>query len=278
MIWNSAPSNEYPSIRDFTLQKKLALMSVHDSIIAARTKQIRDANRKRQTVPFSVDDLVYLSAKNISFSKGLARKLLPKFIGPYRILRDYGNASFQLDLPAHLKRHGIHNVFHSSLLRIHVPNDDRLFLGRMDTQLADPGDDEWAVDKILSHHGARTEAVFEILWKSGDITWLPYYQITHLQAVTDYLELLKVTKISKLPKGQGQPPPDDPQIFLGLVVAEPPPSPIFSFSALIPLSFTHIFSFFGHISSYLNTVSSTTVTPSTGKDFWTGNQYFSFLH
>ena len=121
------------------------------------------------------------------------------------MLKDFGNSSFQLELPAHLKQHGIHDVFHSSLLRIHVPNNDRLFPGRMDTQLTgDDDDDEWAVDRILSHHGSQMDASFEILWKSGDVTWLPYYQITHLQALTDYLELLKVKKISKLPTGHGR--------------------------------------------------------------------------
>ena len=223
MIWNAPPPDEYPSVREFAVQRKLAIMTAHDSIIAARIKQTRGANRKRQDVPFKLGDLVYLSAQNISFKKGLARKLLPKFIGPYKIVRDYENNSFQLDLPAHLKRRGIHDVFHSSLLRIHIPNDDRLFPGRMDTQLSDDfNDDEWAVDRILSHHGSRTDATFEILWKSGDVTWLPYYQITHLQALTDYLELLKIAKISKLPAGRGRPPADDPQVFLGFIAPEVP--------------------------------------------------------
>jgi hypothetical protein len=55
-------------------------------------------------------------------------------------------------------------------------------------------------------------------WKSGDITWRPYYQITHLQALTDYLDLLGVSRISKLPIGQGRPPVDDPQIHLGSII------------------------------------------------------------
>ena len=207
-----------------------------------RGKQTRSANRKRQTAPFNTGDLVYLSSQNISFKKGLARKLLPKFLGPYKISKDFGNSSFLLELPAHLKRRGLHNVFHLSLLRIHVPNDDRLFPGRMDTQLAGEEDgDEWAIDWILSHHGARTNATFEILWKSGDVTWLPYYQITHLQALTDYLELLRVPKIAKLPSGRGRPPQDDPQIFLGLISFDSPPNSIFSF----------LTSFFGDLVSTL---------------------------
>lgn len=59
----------------------------------------------------------------------------------------------------------------------------------MDTQVVgeDTLNDEWAVDHIKSHSKAKTDAIFEILWKLGDVTWLPYYQITHLQALTDYL-------------------------------------------------------------------------------------------
>ena len=44
MIWNSAPSSEYPSIREFALQTKLALMTAHDSILEARVKQTHNAN------------------------------------------------------------------------------------------------------------------------------------------------------------------------------------------------------------------------------------------
>jgi hypothetical protein len=74
-------------------------MAAHDSILAARVKQTRDATRKRWTVPFTMGELVYLSSKNITFAKGLARKLIPKFISPYKILEDFGNSSFRLDLP-----------------------------------------------------------------------------------------------------------------------------------------------------------------------------------
>ncbi|KAJ7812109.1 hypothetical protein B0H13DRAFT_2383416 [Mycena leptocephala] len=54
-------------------------------MIAARVKQTRSANRKRQPAPFENGDLVYLNPKNLKFEKGLARKLIPKFIGPYSI-------------------------------------------------------------------------------------------------------------------------------------------------------------------------------------------------
>jgi hypothetical protein len=199
--------------------KKLALMAAHDSILAARVKQTRDANRKRQASPFSEGDLVYLSSKNIKFPKGLARKLIPKYLGPYKILKDFENYSFRVDLPSHLKQRGVHDVFHSSLLRIHHPNDDRLFPGRLDAQIShdvDP-EGEWAVESILSHYGSEDNALFEIKWRSGDITWMPYFQILGLQALEAYFEALGINAISELSTGKGKPPRDDPQVFVGLV-------------------------------------------------------------
>jgi hypothetical protein len=97
MIWNSASSTEYSNVREFAQKKKLALISAHDSIIGARVKQTRDANRKRQLVPFKEGDFVYLSTKNITFAKGLARKLIPKYIGPYKITKDFNNQSFRIE-------------------------------------------------------------------------------------------------------------------------------------------------------------------------------------
>ena len=158
------------------------------------------------------------------------------------------------NIPPHLKQWGVHNVFHSSLLRIHIPSNDRLFPGRMDTQVAveDHTDDEWAVDFIKSHSGSKSDAIFEVHWKSGDVTWLPYYQITHLQALTDYLDLLGVTWISSLPKGTGHPPADDPQIFLGSMALVPThnvfPSCSFSVSPILAIKdfIVSIFSSFSH--------------------------------
>jgi hypothetical protein len=216
MIWDSAKQSEYLGVRNFAIQRKIALMAAHDSILAARVNQIRSANQKRRMIPFEKGDLVYLSAKNIKFPKGLARKLIPKFIGPYRILEDFKNESFRLELPAHLKQRGVHNVFHVSLLWIHILNDDCLFPGQLDTQLgnANGTEGEWAMDHIIKHAGSKSDAMFEIRWKTGDTTWLPYYQVSHLTALQQYFDLLGIESISQLPNGKGQ-PLDDPQTYVG---------------------------------------------------------------
>ena len=114
----------------------------------------------------------------------------------------------------------------------------------MDTQIsgAEDAEGEWAVERIRSHSGSGTDALFEIEWKSGDITWLPYYQITHLQALTDYLDLLGLTQITQLPRGTGRPPSDDPQIFLGSIAPSLVPSSIFCFPLQVPI-LSHVLSY-----------------------------------
>lgn len=106
---------------------KHAVMEAHDAILEGQVKQTRHANKKHQPTLFKLGDLTYVSTKNMSLPKGQARKLMPWYISPYKIIEDFRNNSFKLDLPARLRQWGIHPVFHSSLMRIHVPNDDRLF-------------------------------------------------------------------------------------------------------------------------------------------------------
>ncbi|KDQ32395.1 hypothetical protein PLEOSDRAFT_1026987, partial [Pleurotus ostreatus PC15] len=81
--------------------------------------------------------------------------------------------SFQVDLPLHLIARGIHPTFHASLLRIHVPNDNRLFPGRSFKHIVSSttaNAREWNVKEILSHSNAGQHALFEILWHTGDKT------------------------------------------------------------------------------------------------------------
>ena len=91
MVWNSPMDNQYPGVTEFAERIKHALIAAHDSIIAARVKQTRNANRKRQPAKFEEGDLVYISTENMSIKKERARKLAPKYIGPYRILKNYNN-------------------------------------------------------------------------------------------------------------------------------------------------------------------------------------------
>jgi hypothetical protein len=65
VVWNSPSDLQFPGVVKLAQKIKLALMATHDSIIAARVKQVQDSNRHRQVVPFKEGDLIYISTKNL---------------------------------------------------------------------------------------------------------------------------------------------------------------------------------------------------------------------
>ena len=215
-VWEDNRPAEYAGVRVFAQRMKLALMQAHDCVIAARVKSTNDANKRHRRSPFKEGDYAYISTANIRLAKGLARKLAPKFVGPYKIKRDFSNNSYQIELPHELKKRGIHDVFHASLLRIHQPNDDRLFPDRSLARLLANDEErrEWEVERVLAHAGSKDNAVFQVRWKTGEISWLPYHQVAHLVAIADYLEAVGVPNVGALTEGNGS-SPDDPQLFAG---------------------------------------------------------------
>ncbi|KAG1873791.1 hypothetical protein F4604DRAFT_1925370 [Suillus subluteus] len=87
----------------------------------------------------------------------------------------------------------------------------------MDNQVAkfETQEKEWAVDRILSHKGNRSDAVFEVKWKAGDVTWLPYDQVDHLGALQDYFDVLGIGTIADLTGGNEALSVEHYHVFLG---------------------------------------------------------------
>jgi hypothetical protein len=200
MIWKT--EEVYPGVRQFAEKMKEAIMSAHDAIIAARIQHTVQANRKRLTANFKEGDLVYLSTKNISIPKGRARKLAPKYLGPFPVTKVIKEgATFQLGLSDELIKRGVNKSFHASLLRPHIPNDDRRFPGRLPSQIPGFGEkpEEWIVDSITTHNGKGVNSEFLIQWKAGDKTWVSYKEVAHLIALERYCELMGVSHPSELP-------------------------------------------------------------------------------
>lgn len=215
--WNPSPmiwmtEEVYPGVRQFAEKMKEAIMSAHDAIISARVQHTVQANRKRLPAAFKQGDLVYLSTKNISLPKGRARKLSPKYLGPFPITKVIKEgATYQLGLSEELVKRGVNRAFHASLLRPHVPNDDRRFPGRLPVQIPGFGKrpEEWIVDSIVTHNGKGSNSEFLIVWKAGDKTWATYKEVAHLIALERYCELMGVRHPSDLPSNHVRDHPAD---------------------------------------------------------------------
>ena len=93
------------------------------------------------------------------------RKLVLKYIRLYRIIKNTRNEAFELELLLEIKNYNIHPVFYTLLLRIHVPNNDRLFPGREVGQVTGLSDEnqEWTVDSIETHAGKGRTTLFKVL-------------------------------------------------------------------------------------------------------------------
>jgi hypothetical protein len=144
---------------------------------------------------FKKGELVYLSTKNLLLLKGRARKLSPKYLGFFQMSRVVKEgAMYQLELSDELRKRGVNPTFHMSLLRPHVPNDDRCFPGRMPIQIPGFGEklEEWIVDQIMTHYGKGQGSKFMIQWKVGDRIWATYYEVAHLNALDRYCKLMGV--------------------------------------------------------------------------------------
>jgi len=114
---------------------------VHDALIKDRISQQKYTDKKQHREPeIKINDLIYLSTKNIAMPKGRAIKLVLKYVGPYKIMKAIPlTSNYELELPMELLKRRIHNRFHVSLLRPHNPNDDALFPSRRKVQLYDFG-------------------------------------------------------------------------------------------------------------------------------------------
>jgi hypothetical protein len=124
-----------------------------------------------------------------------------------------------------------------------VPNDDRLFSGRQETQLGNRPklEEEWAVEEIISHCGMQGDTIFVIKWKTGNITWLPSHEVSHLQAFKNYLDVQGVKQIDQLPPGKGNCLSDNSQIVINLIEFKPnntrlQPKKLLKYHLKIPLS------------------------------------------
>ena len=91
----------FKGIKQFTQQALWNLIDMHDAILEHRAMQTHYSNKHRRPgVIYHENNMVYLSTKNLALPRGLARKLMPRFLGPYQVLKamnDSLNVTFVLE-------------------------------------------------------------------------------------------------------------------------------------------------------------------------------------
>ena len=122
-----------------------AVKNAKAALHAAQQRQAVAANRRRREMNIAVGDSVFLSTANIKMKFKGSPKLLPRWIGPFKVLDQINPVAFRLELPSNLK---IHNVFHISLLKPVAPGTSSVAASPptiIDSAL------EYEVEEIVSH-------------------------------------------------------------------------------------------------------------------------------
>ena len=103
-----------PSVQVWSTELQAAVRRAKECFAKAQDNMKALQDGRRREVHYSVDQQVLLSSKNLYVKKGLSRKLLPKWVGPFRVVELVGPVAVRLELPEGWK---IHDVFHVSLIR-----------------------------------------------------------------------------------------------------------------------------------------------------------------
>ena len=144
----------FKGVKQFAQQVLWNLIDTHDAILEHRVMQMHYSNKhRRPSVIYHENDMVYLSTKNLALPKGQARKLMPRFLGPYKVIKATNDSSnVTLELLPELKDRRISPMFHTDLVRPYVKNNDILFPKREAKSYYDFGNNdkqEWFIDEIL---------------------------------------------------------------------------------------------------------------------------------
>ena len=159
--------NELPETADRyikTIWKALRVARERIARVQLRQKQYVDQKRREQQ--FEVGDLVYLSTTNLSDTHlpKVPRKLWPKYIGPFEILKKVNANAYQLQLPEEFK---MHNVFNVSQMKFYYPSLEApsgsspltFFLQNLENP---------PVEEIIDRQGSGVTRQYLIKWKNQD--------------------------------------------------------------------------------------------------------------
>ena len=115
-------------------------------MLNAQQRQKHYYDKRHVPSVFDVGAEVLLATTNLHLRTTGTRKLIPRWVGPFKVQADMGGTAYRSDLPDCM--HQVHNVFHVSLIKPYRSD------GR--TQPPPPPelvDDcpEWTVEQVLDH-------------------------------------------------------------------------------------------------------------------------------
>ncbi|XP_047147131.1 uncharacterized protein LOC124819622 [Vigna umbellata] len=142
----------------------------------SRSRQNSYADKRRRPLEFAAGDQVFL---RLNPTTGVGRvvrpkKLSPKFVGPYQILRKIGPMVYELSLPPQLSN--LHPVFHVSQIWKYIADPSHI-LELEDVRLRQDRTLEMqpvrVEDSRTKYYKRKAIRLVKVVWdeKMGDSTW-----------------------------------------------------------------------------------------------------------
>jgi hypothetical protein len=107
----------YPDSAAFVERLQSTLTLARKLLIAAQQRQKAYADKHRIERSYKIGEQVLLSTKYLNIKHGETNcKLLPKWIGPFKVVQKVGPVSYKLEMDPGWR---VHPVFHVSLLELY---------------------------------------------------------------------------------------------------------------------------------------------------------------
>lgn len=167
-----------PVAEDRFLRIAEALEQAKLNLIQAQQRQKAQADKRRSDAQYAVGDQVLLTTRHLRMPG--AKKLHPKFIGPFPVIERVGTAAYRLELPARYTFHPVQYVGH---LRPFVQSDE--FPERqqelrlppvVDEEKGEQTADVFELERIVDKRQRRRKTEYLVKWRSypdSDNEWLP---------------------------------------------------------------------------------------------------------
>ncbi|KAL0176566.1 hypothetical protein M9458_028896, partial [Cirrhinus mrigala] len=185
--WTEEPSN-VPAVDYWFWESERVWDSAHHHLQQAIRRDKHFADARRRIAPlYQPGDSVWLSTRDLRLRLP-CRKLSPRYIGPFKILRQINDVTFQLQLPP---RYRIHPTFHVSLLKPYFPSATETPGAEAGTPPPEILDQPsiYTVNQILDsrRRGGRMEYLID--WEGygpEERSWVPRDDVLDPSLLTDF--------------------------------------------------------------------------------------------
>ncbi|KAI4889192.1 hypothetical protein NFI96_012963 [Prochilodus magdalenae] len=187
MPW-SAQSSDVPSVEHWMRRSEEVWEQTHQRIENVLRKHKHYADRRRGDTPsYNPGDRVWLSTRDFRLTEG-SRKLMPKYIGPFKILNKINDVTYKLELPAQYR---VCSSFHVSLLKPVVPGP----LDAASPEATPPppvlveGAPVYAVRRLLDSRRRRGALQYLVDWEGfgpEERSWVPAADVLDPALITDF--------------------------------------------------------------------------------------------